>query len=115
MRVMPSVKPSPRVECGAICWYEGDTCEIEFHISIKDDDGNPVALLPSDIIALRVYDVYNRDIANVDYTNVQDNIILWKIDEEMTAKFPRGRYFYDITHQNGYVTTVCDRNRMIVE
>lgn len=115
MRIMPSVKPSPRVECGAICWYEGDTYEIEFNISIKDDDGNPIEISPDDIITLRVYNVSNRDIVNVDYTNIQDNIIHWELDEEMTAKFPRGRYFYDITHQSVYVTAVCNRNRMIVE
>ena len=113
MREIRPARPSPRIEDGVICWYEGDEFEIGFDLSLTDADGEPIILDDRDTVTVEIRKWRGEAIKG--FSLPGSNYITLVFDKETTALFPKGSYFYDISIDGTYRTTVVNDNRIIVE
>ena len=108
---IPGARVSPRIANGCICWYEGDT----FSIRLEDQDGAEVAIGQTDTIKVTFYDWTKKAVQEFSFTGADENTVTLAFTDEVTAKFPRGIYRYDILYTHGNRTTLASRNIARVE
>lgn len=111
---VPAAKPSPRVRAGVLKWYAGDMFRLIFQLELTDQDGAPVALGAEDSLTVQFFDETQQLIYAASPT-VTDNQAELIFDDEVSEKFGKGTYFYDIrcTHENRL--TLVRQNRVVVE
>jgi len=107
-------KQSPRV-CGdnTIRWYEGDTFQIELNFTKLDNNGNTLSVEETDVFAMTIVNKQKEVIHEIEVTGT--NTIVIDMTEELTAKFTKGTYFYDVELRGEYITTVVNENKLVVE
>lgn len=113
---IPNAMPSPRIENGILRWYAGDTFTLGLELDILDQDGAEVSIGTSDSLTVNFYDAFREKV----YTAALDAAALGGAPEiafnaETTAKFPAGKYTYDMIFTHGDKTTVVKGNRILVE
>lgn len=111
-RIRPA-RPSPRIENGVILWYEGDEFEISFDLTLTDADGEPIALDERDTVTVEIRKWRGGTVK--EFTFPGSNYITLVFDKETTGLFPKGSYFYDISIDGTYKTTIVNDCRIIVE
>lgn len=109
-------KQSPRFEENVICFYEGDTFDLELNLELERD-GEPIEIQPEDTVTIE----FKKDditkvnpVLTLEYTNIQDGKIVVNFDSDTTSKFTRGRYTYKLKFNSEYVTTLIASNRIVV-
>ena len=110
---LPNAKRSPRVEDDVIKWYEGDTFNLTFNITLRDGDG-PVNIAETDTVTCNFFGKSGL-VETKTFTDIKQNAIRIFIDEDLTKKFPKGVYRYDIIYKNDSTTTICKSNYIEVE
>lgn len=111
---IPEAKASPRVENGCLCWYEGDTFEIQMQIELMDQDGENVNISESDTVTVTFYDGRRDAIQEFKFQNVQGNTVTLSFTDEISKKFLKGRYRYDMLYTYNNKTTLIRDNVAIV-
>lgn len=115
MNNLPRAKLSPRLENGAIKWYQGDTFKLTLSLTLNDQDGEPVALSGTDTAEVIIRDSAGRDIKHFEFVNISSGSITLNFDTAATALFSAGRYMYDVHILHEYRTTICNDNLIVVE
>ena len=111
---IPAAKTSPRVENGCLCWYEGDTFEIQMQIELTDQDRQNENILESDIVTITFYDESRAIVQEFAFQNVQGNTVTLSFTDEISKKFLKGRYRYDMLYTYNNKTTLIRDNVAIV-
>jgi len=113
-------KESPRMECGALIWYQGDTFSLDLELELEDEDGESVTLGANDSVSVIFHDRRNTAIKTFSFpavgSTIQNNTVTLVFDAVATALFPRGEYEYDviITSEGNRITLERD-SRAVVE
>lgn len=105
-------KQSPRFENGILCIYEGDTFDLQLDLNLTRD-GEAIDVQPTDVVTLEFRNVACKTgdvITTVDFTEITDNQIILHWDNELTAKFPKGKYAYRMKYNAEYITTLVADN-----
>lgn len=118
MAILPAAKPSPRIVEGVIYWYKGDTFQIDLALNIKDQDGESIDIQPQDIVKI-VFFGFSKSkgdtIAEIELEGIQNNVFSLNFTEELSRKFDRGVYLYDIYLTHNHRTTIVNDNIVKVE
>lgn len=112
---IPGAYPSPRIDKGVLRWYEGDTFSIVLRFDLKDQDGEPVTIGTSDSVEVAFLDDTRQTVHTFSFAKVEDDQVKLKFDAEVSAKFTKGKYTYDIRYAHGDKTTLARGNRAFVE
>ena len=112
---IPGAYASPRISNGVLCWYAGDTFEIAIQIDLEDQDGEHVEITAADCVRITFYDETRETVHTETFSKIAGNTVTLTVDTEVSAKFPRGLYSYDIAFLHGNRTTLARDNRIRVE
>lgn len=115
MTPIPGARPSPRIDRGVLCWYEGDTFEITLRFDLHDQDGETVEMQTGDSVAVTFLDDTRKTVQTFNFEAVEDNRVTLVFDAAVSANFPRGKYTYDVRYTHGDKTTLARSNRAFVE
>lgn len=115
MTPIPAARPSPRIDKGVLCWYEGDTFSVVLRLELQDQDGETVDVGAADSVTITFYDETRQGVHAFAFSGVTDNQVTLDFDETVSAKFPRGKYRYDVLYTHGDKTTLARENRAFVE
>ena len=113
--VLPHAKASPRIANGCLCWYEYDTFSFGMLLALTDQDGEAADIQSEDTVKVTFYDCTNEKVHELQFTGIVGNVVEMEFTDEVTRKFPRGRYHYDILYTHGDKTTLVRGNAAIVE
>lgn len=113
--ILPGAQVSPRIANGCLCWYEGDTFQIDLEMSLEDQDGEKVEMAGGDSVAFTFYDKTRNKVHECTFTGVQQNTVTLNVTQVVSAKFPKGLYTYDVVYTHGDRTTLARDNRIRVE
>lgn len=105
---------SPRI-CtdGSIHWYQGDTFELVFNLTLKDNNGNVITVEPDDKINICFKDKYENIVYEFETTGT--TTVEMCFDQLISEKFSKGIYWYCVRYKGEYITTVMHRNKVVVE
>lgn len=112
---IPGAYPSPRIDKGVLRWYEGDTFEIVLKFELQDQDGEDVTMGASDSVEITFLDDTRQTVHTFSFAKVEDDQVKLKFDAEVSAKFSKGKYTYDVRYAHGDKTTLARGNRAFVE
>ena len=112
---IPGAYASPRIQEGVLRWYAGDTFELTIQIDLEDQDGEAVEIGPTDSVRLTFRDATRAEVYSQTFENVEGNQIALTVDAEVSAKFPKGTYTYDVELSHGERTTLARDNKIRVE
>ncbi len=112
---IPGAYPSPRIDKGVLRWYEGDTFEIVLKFELQDQDGEDVTMGTSDSVEVAFLDDTRQTVHTFSFAKVEDDQVKLKFDAEVSAKFTKGKYTYDVRYAHGDKTTLARDNRAFVE
>ena len=115
MTKLPAAKPSPRIAGGALRWYAGDTFAVTLVLELCDQDGEAVTIGASDSLTVRFFDASHALVHTFQFDRVTDGRVTLTFDDTVSAKFPKGAYFYDILYTHGGKTTLARDNRAAAE
>ena len=111
---MNAAKQSPRMEQdGTLRWYAGDTFTLTFAFNLKDDQGNPITINPTDELEVKFSNLKGEELASFSITG-QSSIDL-VFTEQISVKFPEGVYSVLAKFNATNVTTLLKSNRVVVE
>lgn len=113
--VIPGARVSPRIANGCICWYEGDTFSLVLRLELEDQDGEDVTISESDTVKVTFRDRTEQAVQEFTFEKIEGNSVTLAFTDEVTKKFPRGGYTYDILYTHGDKTTLARRNLAKVE
>ena len=105
--VIPGARVSPRIANGCICWYEGDTFSLRLRLELEDQDGEDVTIGTSDSVKVTFYDRTRAQVQQFVYSGITGNMMTLDFTEDVSAKFPKGLYHYDILYTHGDRTTLA--------
>ncbi len=112
--ILPGAKPSPRVENGCLCWYEGNTFEVGLLFEMEDRGGIPITMQPGETVTVTFYDNRCKEVHAFVFTDIQDNTVTMEFTEEVTRKFPKGKYVFDAVYDHTERTTLIREDVAIV-
>lgn len=116
MDKIPSAKQSPRIETdGSIRYYCNDTFELGIKITLKNEDDVPIPLEDGDIVRIDFRTKSGTHIKTFEFTSFDDDTVMLVFDDETSALFKVGYYYYDITHEREYRRTLANNNTLVVE
>lgn len=115
MKTIPRAKASPRMENGVIRWYEGDTFRLTLILNLKmlSEESYPIG--EGDSVTVNTYDDIKNLVESINFDKIENNSVVIDFDSVRTAKYPKGKYRYDVIFKSNYITTVADKNDFIVE
>ena len=112
---IPGAYASPRIENGVMLWYEGDTFDITILLELEDQDGAAVEIGKSDTLKMTFYNAEKETVHEMSFSNITNGKITLEFTDEVSAKFPKGRYTYDVEFSHGDRTTLARDNKVRVE
>ena len=112
---LPAAKPSPRIESGVMRWYAGDTFSVTLVPELRDQDGEAVTIGASDSLTVRFFDASHEPVHTFQFDGMTDGRAMMTFDGTVSAKFPKGAYYYDTVYTHGEKTTLARDNRAFVE
>lgn len=115
MSRLPNAEPSPRIVGGVVKWYYLDTFEIQLRLDLTDQDGEPVEILPGDIVKVVFFGPRGEVVKEFTSMDVEQNTVTLVFDEETTTLFERGQYTYDVYYTGENRTTIANDNKAVVE
>jgi hypothetical protein len=105
---------SPRIEeDGSIRWYEGDTFMLEFMFKFSNEDGTEIPAKSTDVIEFDFINYAGQSVHNCIFEGT--NSVIINMDEITTKKFKRGTYRYNVRRNSKFITTIMDKNKVVVE
>ena len=123
---LPSAAPSPRIECGVLMWYAGNTFELTIPFTLRDRcpdmlPGEPAPIHFGEVDSVEVIfsKVNGKHVKTFSFPaegeEIENDTVTLEFDETVTALFGRGEYMYDVdVTVGGFRTTVGNDNRVVV-
>lgn len=115
MTKLPAAKPSPRIAGGVLRWYAGDTFSVTLILELSDQDGVPISIGTADSVCVSFFDASHAPVHVFQFDQMTGGQATLTFDEAVSAKFPKGAYYYDILYTHGDKTTLARDNRAEVE
>lgn len=112
---IPGAYASPRISNGVLCWYAGDTFSIVIQADLTDQDGEAVDIGTTDTVKITFRDDTRAEVWSKTFSNVANNQVTLVVDATVSAKFPKGKYTYDVEFSHGERTTLARDNKVRVE
>ena len=112
---IPGAYASPRISNGVLCWYAGDTFSIVIQVDLTDQDGEAVDIGTTDTVKITFRDDTRAEVWSKTFSNVEENQVTLVVDATVSAKFPKGKYTYDVEFSHGDRTTLARDNKVRVE
>ena len=112
---IPGAYASPRVSNGVLCWYAGDTFSIVIQADLTGQDGEAVDIGTTDTVKITFRDDTRAEVWSKTFSNVENNQVTLVVDATVSAKFPKGKYTYDVEFSHGDRTTLARDNKVRVE
>ena len=120
---LPESGPSPRLENGALYWFEGDNFTFQLDLSeLQDQDGDAITLDPNEAELTVIFrDARERPVHTFAFgpeedDQVENNCAALVFDDAATADFPKGRYTYRVELEYcGETKTLLRRGQAVVE
>lgn len=105
---------SPR-ECpdGSIRWYEGDTFQLVFEVSLSDENGGNIEVGATDQLVVTFRDKNGTPIHK--FTETGSTTITMQFTKDISKKFKVGEYTYTTRFRGDYVKTIMKDNKVVVE
>nr|DAI60291.1 MAG TPA: hypothetical protein [Caudoviricetes sp.] len=82
---------------------------------MEDQDGAAVTVGASDSVKITFYDRMRTQVQQFVFSGIVGNTVTLDFTEDVSAKFPRGLYHYDILYTHGDKTTLASGNIVHVE
>lgn len=112
---LPAAAVSPRISGGTLKWYEGDTFTLYLRTDMTDTDGEAVHLQRNDRLTVTFFDRCLRQVYRFCMTAVQEDTVALVFDAEVSSRFPKGEYTYDIYLESDRRVTLAKGNPVAVE
>ncbi len=96
---IPAARPSPRISGGVLKWYAGDVFDLQVYMELTDQNGRNIAIAPEHTVSFVFRDGRRETVHEVTFVSIEDNTVLLRFTEDVTARFPRGRYTYDVIYK----------------
>ena len=96
-------------------WYAGDTFSVTLALELRDQDGEAVAIGAADSLTVHFFDEAHTPVHTFQFDRVTGGQATLTFDDTVSAKFPKGAYFYDILYTHGDKTTLARDNRAAAE
>ena len=93
----------------------GDTFSVTLALELRDQDGDPVTVGASDSLTVSFFDASHAPVHTFQFDRVTGGQATLTFDDTVSAKFPKGAYFYDILYTHGDKTTLARDNRAAAE
>ena len=113
--VIPAARVIPRIANGCICWYEGDTFSLRLRLELEDQDSAAVTVGASDSVKITFYDRMRAQVQQFVFSGIVGNTVTLDFTEDVSAKFRKGLYRYDILYTHGDKTALASGNVARVE
>ena len=84
-------------------------------LELRDQDGDPVTVGASDSLTVSFFDASHAPVHTFQFDRVTGGQATLTFDDTVSAKFPKGAYFYDILYTHGDKTTLARDNRAAAE
>lgn len=114
---LPNTPKSPRLVGGTWRWFEGDTFQIVFHLSLHNaETKEPITIQPTDEVIVRFASKDSGRIIHVfELTNIVDNAAVCTFTTEISNKFKVGHYVYSIKYcgEHGATTVGANLNAVV--
>ena len=116
---MPNISPakrSPRIENETFKWFEGDAFTIEWEISLTEND-LPIEYDEDDTLEFNFFDAAKKPVYTFSFDHIQDDTVSLVFTEEISKKFPVGKYTYCVKYINheGEIITIFAKNKVEVQ
>jgi hypothetical protein len=106
---LQSTHPNPKIAGGDIYFYRGDVFPIEITLELEDTFDYTVTLSDDDIVRIQILDGPSSVIMEREYKNIENNKIVFNVDDTTTQLLQDGRYMFRvIVEHDSTVTTVVD-------
>lgn len=117
MAKLPWAKMSPRIENGVLYWFEGDTFRLNLILTLKDQDGAAVTVKAEEQLELTFCNKRRDTVKTVVFSGAEaaTGKVKLVVDEDLSARFPAGRYSYDLRLLGEERTTLIRGGTIIVE
>ena len=112
---LPSARMSPRIVNGVLKWYAGDTFEMQVEITLHDQDGELVEILPEHTIEFAFFNERKEPVKRFEFNSVENNTVTLVFDEGVTKLFPAGDYTYDVYFVGPIRRTLSNDSTVVVE
>lgn len=112
---LPAARMSPRILNGALKWYEGDTFKLQVEIELTDENGAAVEIVAPHTVEFKFHDERNQIVWWMTFGNIKDNIVVLVVDDDVTARFPKGEYTYDVIYNGTTRKTLVHEAPVTVE
>ena len=112
---LPSAQMSPRIVNGVIKWYEGDTFALQVEIELTDDNGEQVVIQPTDEVQFVFRNAKREIVHEIREIGIENNCVTLYFTEEVSNKFPKGRYEYDVYYIGAERKTLSNDSPIVVE
>ena len=86
---------TPRIQRGRLIWCEGDVFRYRIRIDLVSL-GEKITDHTGYTYAAEFFDKSGKDVCIITEDGSESGIFTIDFDEETTALFPRGRYYYDV-------------------
>ena len=112
---LPSARMSPRIINGALKWYEGDTFNLQVEIDLTDENGDKVEMVAPQTVEFRFHNKRDVLVWAVTFENIENNTVVLNFNKEVTGKFPKGEYNYNVIYNGAYRKTLARMAPVYVE
>lgn len=112
---LPSARMSPRIVNGVIKWYEGDTFSLRVEIELTDEADEQIMIQPTDEVRFVFRNNRKEIVHEIRETNIENNCVTLYFTENVSAKFPKGRYEYDVYYNGEERKTLSNDSPIVVE
>ena len=104
---------------GKSIWHHVSAAFLLFSVTLalelRDQDGDPVTVGASDSLTVSFFDASHAPVHTFQFDRVTGGQATLTFDDTVSAKFPKGAYFYDILYTHGDKTTLARDNRAAAE
>ena len=114
-KFLPGACVSPRISGGVLKWYAGDVFDLQVRLELTDENGEAVQIAPAHRVTFVFRDSRRKALYQVDCMEIEDNLVVLRFTEAVTALFPKGAYTYDVIYKGAVRRTLVSDGPILVE
>ena len=114
-KYLPAACLSPRIFGGVLKWYAGDVFDLQVRLELTDQEDEMIAVAPEDRVSFVFRDSRRKAFYQVDFVEIEDNTMVLRFTEAVTALFPKGAYTYDVIYKGAVRRTLVSDGPILVE
>ena len=114
-KFLPGACVSPRISGGVLKWYAGDVFDLQVRLELTDQEDEMIVIAPGDTVTFVFRDSRRKALYQVDCMEIEDNTMVLRFTEAVTALFPKGTYTYDVIYKGAVRRTLVSDGPILVE